>query len=317
MSQDISKKTYLPNKDLDIIDFIKVIWDGKLSVVFISIFFIASAIGISLVMPDKYQSSAVLYEVSGSSGGASSLLANYGGLASMAGIDLPSSAQDKTILAVKTLQSRDFLKNIIHYPNILSGLMAVDYYNKSEKKLFYNPNLYNESNGKWLKNEDFNGVDNSPSYLDVYDQKIDKIIKVNHNKKDNYLIVSVEHVSPYFAKDLLSIIIYELDRVIKERDIEESTNAITYLEQRLRESQVKEINVTLNKLIEENLKTLMLANVQKEYLLRVLDPPFVPERRSSPNRVLICIIGAFLGFFAGIIFVLIRNYFLLTDKSNT
>ena len=107
---------------------------------------------------------------------------------------------------------------------------------------------------------------------------------------------------------MLSIIISDLDNEIKKRDIAESENAIKYLEQKLRENSLKEINSNLNKLVEENLKTLMLANVQKEYLLRVLDPPFIPERRSTPNRVMICIIGTFLGFFVGIMFVLIRKY---------
>ena len=308
MINETPNSNYEPNKDLDLIDFIRVIWAGKISVIIISIIFAISSVGIALIIPDKYQSSAVLYEVKNGSGTSSGLLANLGGLASIAGINLPSSAQDKTILAIKTLRSRSFLKNIINYPGVLEGVMAVDYYDKKTKKLYYKSDMYDEKSGKWLKNEKFSGANFSPSYLDVYDKKINDVIGLNHNKKDNYLIVSVEHESPIFAEYLLSIIISDLDNEIKKRDIAESENAIKYLEQKLRENSLKEINSNLNKLVEENLKTLMLANVQKEYLLRVLDPPFIPERRSTPNRVMICIIGTFLGFFVGIMFVLIRKY---------
>ena len=308
MTNVTASSNYLPNKDLDLIDFIKVIWAGKISVILISSIFAISSVGIALIIPDKYQSSAVLYEVKSGSSASSGLLSNFGGLASIAGIDLPSAAQDKTILAIKTLNSRNFLKNIINYPGVLEGIMAVDYYDKNTKKLHYKSDLYDEVSRKWLKNDQFSGAYFSPSYLDVYDKKINKVLGLNHNKKDNYLTVSVEHESPIFAEYLLSIIISELDSKIKEMDLEESKNAIKYLEKKLGENSLKEINTNLNKLLEDNLRNQMLANIQKDYFLRVLDPPFIPERRSTPNRAMISIIGAFLGFFVGVIFVLFRKY---------
>ena len=51
------------------------------------------------------------------------------------------------------------------------------------------------------------------------------------------------------------------------------------------------------KVIRQQLKIKMLASVREDYLVTVIDEPFVPEIKSSPSRFLITIIGAFLGFF--------------------
>jgi tyrosine-protein kinase Etk/Wzc len=42
--------------------------------------------------------------------------------------------------------------------------------------------------------------------------------------------------------------------------------------------------------------------------LQVLDPAITPERRSSPNRVSMLLLGLFIGFLLSIIYVFIRNY---------
>jgi LPS O-antigen subunit length determinant protein (WzzB/FepE family) len=57
-------------------------------------------------------------------------------------------------------------------------------------------------------------------------------------------------------------------------------------------------------LIEEQTKTLMLANVREEYVFKTVDPAVVPERKSKPMRVFIVILTALLsGFFMSMIVV--------------
>jgi uncharacterized protein involved in exopolysaccharide biosynthesis len=60
-------------------------------------------------------------------------------------------------------------------------------------------------------------------------------------------------------------------------------------------------------LIEEQTKTIMLANVRQDYVLEVIDPAIVPEEEAQPRRALICVLTTLLGGFLAVIFVLIRG----------
>jgi len=61
------------------------------------------------------------------------------------------------------------------------------------------------------------------------------------------------------------------------------------------------------RLIEEQTKTVMLAKVSSEYLLKTLDPSIAPEKKAKPKRALIAVLGTLLGGFLGVVIVLVRS----------
>lgn len=66
------------------------IWSGKLTIIFVSFIFAVSSIVFALSQPNIYKASTILAPVSdeGGMGDLSALAGQFGGLASMAGIDL-------------------------------------------------------------------------------------------------------------------------------------------------------------------------------------------------------------------------------------
>jgi uncharacterized protein involved in exopolysaccharide biosynthesis len=52
-------------------------------------------------------------------------------------------------------------------------------------------------------------------------------------------------------------------------------------------------------LIEEQTKTLMLAEASAEYALKTLSPAKVPEEKWGPKRLLVSVLGTFLGLLLG------------------
>ena len=60
--------------------------------------------------------------------------------------------------------------------------------------------------------------------------------------------------------------------------------------------------------IEEQTKTIMLANSRPEYLFKTIDPAIAPERKAGPSRALTCVFGTLFGGFMGVMMVLIRRY---------
>ena len=55
----------------------------------------------------------------------------------------------------------------------------------------------------------------------------------------------------------------------------------------------------------------MISNIAKEYYFEIVDVPFIPVKKSFPQRSLIVILATFLGFIASILIALVLN---LLDK---
>lgn len=53
----------------------------------------------------------------------------------------------------------------------------------------------------------------------------------------------------------------------------------------------------------------MLAEVQEEFIFKIVDPAIAPETKESPRRALICVLGTLLGGMFGVVIVLIRFAF--------
>ena len=64
----------------------------------------------------------------------------------------------------------------------------------------------------------------------------------------------------------------------------------------------------ISKLVESQLQKQMLSKINEEYILKVIEPPFIPEVKSKPMRAVICIIGTLLGGILAIMWVLMRHY---------
>ena len=137
-----------------------------------------------------------------------------------------------------------------------------------------------------------------------------KVFGVSMDIETGYLTISVEHYSPIYAKDLLNTIIDELNSLVREQDLLKSTKSLNYLEEKTRLSSFIEVKTAFNKIIESQIKTQMLAEIDDEYLLKRIDPPFIPEKKSSPRRAFLCIVITFLGFLSSIFYTIFRRFIL-------
>ena len=80
-----------------------------------------------------------------------------------------------------------------------------------------------------------------------------------------------------------------------------------YLEKQLGATQLVEVNSAISYLIENNLKKEVAARLDEFYVLKPIEEPFVPEKKSKPYRALISILGTILGFIFSCIFILVRK----------
>jgi len=241
------------------------------------------------------------------SSGLSRISGQYGNLASMAGIDLPSGgSNDKASLAVEIALSRELVKNLLTKDNILPVLMATKSYDPVNKKIKYDNKIYDDKRGIWVR-KPMEGYQVIPSYLEAHKEYL-KIVDIVKDKKTNFITIRVRHQSPYFSEYLLSLIIKELNEKVRLADLEEATSSLNYLKSLQKETNIQGIKASINSLIEGKIESLMLANIKQDYILRPIDPPYIPEMRFSPSRSNLVILISFLGGFLSILIVLIRNF---------
>jgi uncharacterized protein involved in exopolysaccharide biosynthesis len=94
---------------------------------------------------------------------------------------------------------------------------------------------------------------------------------------------------------------------MRERVIAESTQNLDYLAEQLNKTSVAEMQSAFYQIVEEQTKSLMLAEVQEEFIFKVVDPAVVPELKAGPKRALICVLGTLLGGMLGVAIVLVRH----------
>ena len=303
------------NNQVDLSELFRVLWSYKFLVISITTLFAVSSVFYALSLPNKYTSSSTLM-ISDSSGSdsLSGLSSQYGGLASLAGVNIPqSSSKNKSIYAMETIKSRDFVKHLVSFDDVLINIMAASNYDQSNKVIIYDEKILNYDKKEWVY-KPAPGQQIPPSYLEAHKKLNEEILKIDIDEDTSYLTIEVNHVSPKFSYDLLSLIIKEINSTSRKKDQEESKMALSYLESQLVEIRQTDIINSINKLIESQLETLMLSNIRTDYLIEPLDAPFLPEIKSGPSRAIICIIFTIFGGILSIFLSIIHYYFIKNDE---
>ena len=92
------------------------------------------------------------------------------------------------------------------------------------------------------------------------------------------------------------------------KDKVEGEASINYLTEQVARTGYTEIRKVIADLAQREMQKMTLIEATEYYVFDVIDPPVVMEKKSSPARATICIIGAILGGIIGVIIVLLRHY---------
>lgn len=96
--------------------------------------------------------------------------------------------------------------------------------------------------------------------------------------------------------------------MMKHWDVQKEERSTQFLNKQIELTNVADIKAILYKLVEEQAKTIMFAEVRDEYVFKTIDPALAPEEKAKPKRALICVLGTMLGGMLGVMFVLIRHF---------
>lgn len=238
----------------------------KILFAFTGVFFFLSVI-YAFLSPEIYEAKAVLMAAGSADSGNNGLLRQYGGLASLAGVNLSDGAGSLTDEAVATMNSFSFQKKFLEteavYDALAKGLDAdLDKFTLQAAVKFFDSNV-----------------------LTVSKDKKTGVYTVTMRWRDRNLVA--KWTNRYVA---------HLNSEIREKNMRETRLSIGFLEEKINETDVVEMRATLFSLVESQTRNLMLANVRQEYAFKVIDPAYIPEKRVAPNRAFILCLGCLLGF---------------------
>lgn len=297
----------ITSDEIDLRQVFLTLWRGKWIVVATTFLFALGGLVFALSQPNTYRASATLVASNDEKvGGLAAMASQFGGLASLAGINVVGGKTDDKSLSLATLESRKFINAFIDKYALLPILMATKSWDKENNKLLLDPELYDGI--RWLHDPEDPEKSLEPTVWEAY-KAFKSILDVSEAKDTGIVTVSITHLSPYVAQQWTQWLVKELNSWMKEESLTDTNRNIEYLEQQLDRTKVVDMQNVFYQLIEEQTKTLMLAEVKDEYAFKVIDPPVVPEEEVGPKRALICILIMLLGTMLGVAIVLARYAF--------
>jgi len=303
--------SYAPQDDeIDLRELASIIWQGKWLILCITAIFSVASVFYALSVPDEYQSTVLLAPASSGGSGLSKLAGQYGGLASLAGINLGggSGGDDKVAIAMAIIKTWGFLESFIEQNNMQVALFAVTGWDRTSNKLIIDPEVYDQVNEKWEREFSLEkGTKAEPSSWELYKILKDRI-SISKDKKTGLISLTIEYYSPELAKQWVESLVKEINTNLKKRDRDEATKSIQYLQEKIQETHVSDMQSVFYQLIEEQTKTLMLAEVSEEYVFKTLSQAKVAEVKSNPKRALLVIFGTLLGGILAVLIVFLVHF---------
>lgn len=306
MSESINpSQANVADDEIDLRELFAAIWQGKWIIIAVTAIFAVASVFYALSLPNIYKSEALLAPVSEDAG--LKIPGQLGGLAALAGVNLGGlGGGDKTGLAMEIIKSREFLGRFIEKHDLYLPVMAAEGWNRADNSLVFDNEIYDVNTQQWVR-EVKPPFQPKPSLLEVHEEFL-KLFAISQDKTSGMVKLSVEHYSPYLAKTWVDQLVKAINDEMRQRELTEAQRSIAYLNSQIEQTSIADVRTMLYSLIEEQTKTVMLANVRDEYVFKTVDPAVVAEKKSKPKRALIVILAFMLGSLLSMMFVLVRYF---------
>jgi uncharacterized protein involved in exopolysaccharide biosynthesis len=304
------------NSQVGFISIFKQFIRYKWAVIIILSVVAGTSVWVSLKMPNVYMTTGIYAPATDKKSGLSGLGSQIGGLASLAGINLSSGgAVDKTDLAIELLRSKDFIARFIGKYDLKVPLMAAKGWDQTQDVIVLDPKIYDPQAKRWMRNPIALRVA-EPTLLEAAEQ-FGKQLEVSKDKTTSMVKISFQFYSPQLTKKWVDLLVMEVNDEIRNRDIEESQASIKYLNEQLALITISDIRDSVIQIIQDQTKTLMLTNIRKEYVLKTVDPAFIPEEKFKPRRAIIVLMSCFSAFLFLMFIAYVKSIVLIQKEHRT
>jgi uncharacterized protein involved in exopolysaccharide biosynthesis len=275
-------------RELTLSQAARLVWAGRWFVAGATVALGLAALLIVLPMTRIYRAQIVLVATKNDT---NDMLANLGGdlggLAALAGISLPQSNSSNEALG--TLRSQTVVSDFISQNDLLPILYAArwDAATRSWKT------------SRWSK---------TPTVWRGAKLFMNEIRSIDDDRKTGLITLTVEWERAELAAKWANELVALANTELRNRAIAEAERNIAYIEKQLEQTTDVELRNSLYRIMEQQIKTAMIARGRAEFAFRVVDPAVVPEQPVRPRRGMTAAIGALVGLLGSVLLVVRRGY---------
>jgi uncharacterized protein involved in exopolysaccharide biosynthesis len=269
---------------LSVHELAQALWHGRWFILAVTLLLTASAAVAVKVLPKRFTAIAVVIPAEpASQGGLGGLASRYGGLASLAGISLPSDGSASE--AIATMESDGLTMEYIRRNDLLPVLF---------------PEKWDPVAKRW-KDKD---APTLRSGVDLFKHRVKSVMQ---DPKSGLIHVSISWTDAKIAEKWANDLVSETNTHMRQRAIDQSARNIEYLKSQVQSTNVVELRTAIFSLMESEIQKGMLARGNDEFALRVIDPAMAPERPSSPRSSLLLAASIVGGLFISALLVVVRS----------
>ena len=294
------------NNEIDLKDLFFTLWRGK---VYLILFLIISVFLASFYLQfaeRKYTVEYNLKPVGETNSGTS--ISGLGGIASIAGIQLPSSSNNDFNIYKKMITSAEVSEIIFDNQKIIKGIFRSEWDENTE-----NYSMPLKSKFKTIVfeivnfltgNKLVNYIPPNPQRLAIF---ISENIKINEDKETGFLKLTGKTSEPKLILSLMTEAANASDSIMRQRYIDFSKEPLAFYKEKLRSARSREHREALAELIGKEEQKLMFASQGRYFIAEPYINPLISLHPTEPKPILILIFSLLLGLFIGATVILIRH----------
>ena len=292
--------------EIDLRELFGTLWRGKLLIILC----VVAAIAISALYlhsaERKYTLRYVFAPVATKTSGPN--LGGLGGLASLAGVSLPSSSSGDFLTFKFLLKSEEVAAQILEDEALIQTIFAPEWDVASQTYRRppdgqYSPFI--RAVKKLLTGQDARRYA-APNAARL-SHWLSAAFKSSEDRDTGFLTLSAETSKPELMIQVMAKATEKTDRLLKERYIASAEQTMGFYQRQLSRARAREHREALAKLIAQEDQKLMLAAKGTYFVAEPLTEPSVSLNPTSPKASLVLALSVVLGGFFGAALVLIRK----------
>lgn len=231
-----------------------------------------------------------------------------GGLASLAGVSLPSGGTNDFKTFQMLLQSEEAASHLMKDKDLLKRIFPLEW--DEDEQTFVEPSTS-------LRGIILRGIktaltgETRPDYMPPNAGRVafwlEEAFSKSEDRDTGFLTLSSETPDPALIVDVMSATTKITDRIIRDRFVERGQESVDFYQQKIASARSREHREALAQLIAQEEQKLMLAYSSSYFVAQPLTTPSVSLRPTSPKASLVLALSIVLGAFLGAAVTLIRK----------
>ena len=288
---DTSTRLPIADDEISLREIVRLLWQARWLVITLTAVCALVGAGLQIVLPKRYEAIIVISPASqttggaGQGGGMSSMLSEFGGLASLAGLSVGGDSRKAESLTV--LQSGALTEDYIQKNNLLPVLFYKQWDAQARR---WKPTTKEKMPTLWKANEFFR-------------KSVRKIVT---DTKTGIVNMTITWTDPELAAEWANGRVKLTNDYLRNKAIQQSDRNIDYLTQQAAKTDVVGVRQAIYAILQTEINKEMLARGNDEYAFKVLDPAQAPERPSSFGAIALIAAGMVGGMMLSVIIVFSR-----------